>query len=98
MKLNNGGLGMGLEWSGNVTREWGCNDLGMGLGWSGNEMADLSSDIAWVLDIVLHSNGEFGKGLLQSIQTRENPTLTLHICQLLQKGNTQVSPVSLTVC
>ena len=81
-----------------IAWEWGCNDLKMGLGWSGNEMADLSSDIAWVLDIVLHSNGEFGKGLLQSIQTRENSTFTLHICQLLQKGNTQVSPVTVIVC
>ena len=81
-----------------IAWEWGCNDLEMGLGWSGNEMADLSSDIARVLDIVLHSNGEFGKGLLQSIQTRENSTFTFHICQLLQKGNTQVSTVTLTVC
>ena len=47
-----------------IAWEWGCNDLGMRLEWSGNEMADLSSDTAWVLDIVLHSNGEFGKGLL----------------------------------
>ena len=45
---------------------WECDqdNLGMGLEWSRNETADLSSDTAWVLDIVLHSNGEFGKGLL----------------------------------